>query len=146
MSGNQKRAWGNLIVWGLYLIASGVLFTVNNTVFFWQENSMRNTFYVITGAAIIAWFIMIIIIWLAKPETGMVSDERDNEIMSRVNSAAGPIAMTAVAVTSLALIVIYLEDEYSLVSSYFLIYITLINVVVYWLSQAIITLIAYKRS
>ena len=66
--------------------------------------------------------------------------------MSRVNAAAGPIAMTAVAVTSLALMIVYLEDRSSVMSPYFLIYITMINVVVYWLAQGIITLVAYRHS
>ena len=54
--------------------------------------------------------------------------------------------MTAVAVTSLALMIVYLEDRSSVMSPYFLIYITMINVVVYWLAQGIITLVAYRHS
>ena len=146
MSLNQKRAWGNIIVWCSYLTIAAIVLAVNKTIFFWQEDSLRNIFYGTTGAAVGAWFIMMLIIWIGKSKSGITTDERDNEIMSRVNSAAGPIAMTAVAVTSLALVIIYLEDRNSVISPYFLIYITLINVVVYWLAQAIITMVAYRRS
>ena len=66
--------------------------------------------------------------------------------MNRVNALAGPIAMTAVAATSLLLGLIYIEDKNSVISPYFLMYITMVNVVVYWLTQAIYTLIAYERS
>jgi hypothetical protein len=146
MSPNQKRAWGNVIVWGAFLVAAAIVLSINGTVSFWQEDSLRNTFYTITGVAIVAWFIMMLIVWLRTPKTATSSDERDSQLMSRVNAAAGPIAMTAVAVTALVLMIIYLEDKNSVISPYFLIYIALINIVVYWLAQGIITLIAYKRS
>jgi cobalamin synthase len=146
MSPNQKRAWGNIIVWGAFLVAAAILMSVNGTVFFWQEDSLRNTFYMITGVAIVAWFIMMLIVWMSTPKTATGSDERDSQIMSRVNAAAGPIAMTAVAVTALVLMIVYLEDKTSVISPYFLIYIALVNIVVYWLAQGIITLIAYRQS
>jgi hypothetical protein len=146
MTVNQKRAWGNIIVWGSFLVASAILLSVNETIFFWQEDALRNTFYAITGAAFVAWFIMMLVVWLTASRSKITADERDNEIMSRVNAAAGPIAMTAVAASALALMIIYLEDTSSLMSPYFLIYIIIINVVVYWLAQAINTLIAYRRS
>jgi hypothetical protein len=146
MSVNQKRAWGNVIVWGSFLVASAIVLGVNGTIFFWQENALRNTFYAITGAAFVAWFIMMLVVWLTASRSKITTDERDNEIMSRVNATAGPIAMTAVAASALALMIIYLKDKSSLMSPYFLIYIIIINVVVYWLAQAINTLIAYRRS
>ena len=143
---SQKMAWGNLIVWGSYLIALAVVLAVNGTVFFWQEDGLRNTFYIITGVAVAAFFIMMLLVWTAKARAGVVIDERDNEIMNRVNALAGPVAMTAVAATALALSIIYLKDKSSVMSPYFLLYITMINVVVYWLSQAIFTLIAYRMT
>jgi hypothetical protein len=146
MSVNQKRAWGNVIVWGSFLVASAIVLSVNGTIFFWQEDALRNTFYAITGAAFVAWFIMMLVVWLTASRSKITADERDNEIMSWVNAAAGSIAMTAVAASALALMIIYLKDKNSLMSPYFLIYIIIINVVVYWLAQAINTLIAYRRS
>ena len=145
MSPNQKRAWGNIIVWGAFLIAAIIILSVNGTVFFWQQDSLRNTFYTITGVAVAAWFIMMLVVWLSTPKM-TAGDERDYQIMSRVNAAAGPVAMTAVAVTTLVLMIFYLEDKTSVISPYFLIYIALVNIVVYWLAQGIITLIAYKHS
>jgi len=146
MTVNQKRAWGNIIVWGSFLVASAIVLSVNGTIFFWQEDGLRNTFYAITGAAFVAWFIIMLVVWLTASRSKITADERDNEIMSRVNATAGPIAMTAVAASALALMITYLEDKSSLMSPYFLIYIIIINVVVYWLAQAINTLIAYRRS
>ena len=146
MSTSQKMALGNLIVWGSYLVALAVALAVNGTVFFWQEDTLRNTFYIITGVAIVAFIIMMLVVWTAKARAGDVIDERDNAIMNRVNALAGPVAMTAVAVTALALSIIYLTDKSSVMSPYFLLYITMINVVVYWLSQAIFTLIAYRKN
>ena len=146
MSPSQKMAWGNLIVWGAYLVVMAIVLAINGTIFFWQEDSLRNAFYVITGAAIVAFIIMMLVVWIGKSKAGVTIDERDNEIMNRVNTLVGPIAMTAVAVTALVLMIVYLEDKNSVISPYFLIYITMINVVVYWLAQAIYTLVAYRRS
>ena len=146
MSPYQKFAWGNIIVWGLFLVASAIILSINGTIFFWQEDSLKNTFYVITGVAFGAFFIMMLAIWARTSRSVTASDERDNKIMNRVNAVAGPVAMTAVAATALVLMIIYLKDKNSVISPYFLIYIVLINVVIYWLSQAIITLIAYRRS
>jgi hypothetical protein len=101
MTVNQKRAWGNIIVWGSFLVASAIVLSVNGTIFFWQEDALRNTFYAITGAAFVAWFIMMLVVWLTASRSKITADERDNEIMSRVNAAAGPIAMTAVAASAL---------------------------------------------
>lgn len=146
MSPNQKRAWGNIIVWGSFLVALAIALGTNGTIFFWQEDSLRNTFYAITGAAFAAWFIMMLVVWLTTPKSGTTTDERDNQIFSRANSLAGPIALTAVAATALVLGLIYTEDKNSVMSTYFLMYITIINIVVYWLAQAVGTLIGYRRS
>ncbi|MFC1970550.1 hypothetical protein ACFLV0_01240 [Chloroflexota bacterium] len=146
MSASQKMAWGNVVVWGSYLVVLAIVLAVNGTVFFWQEDSLRNTFHAITGAAIAAFIIMMLVVWTRKSKAGATTDEKDNAIMNRVNALTGPIAMTAVAATSLVLGLIYIEDKNSVISPYFLMYITLINVVVYWLTQAIYTLIAYRRS
>ena len=140
MSPSQKMAWGS------YLVVSAIVLAVNGTIFFWQEDPLRNAFYAITGAAIAAFIIMMLVVWIGKSKAGVTIDERDNEIMNRVNALVGPIAMTAVAVTALVLMIVYLEDKNSVISPYFLIYITMINVVVYWLAQAIYTLVAYRRS
>jgi len=146
MSASRKMAWGNVIVWGTYLVVLAIVLAVNGTIFYWQEDSLRNTFYAITGAAMAAFIIMMLVVWMRKSKAGVTVDERDNAIMNRVNALAGPIAMTAVAAISLALGLVYIEDKNSVMSPYFLMYITMINVVVYWLAQAIYTLIAYRRS
>ena len=73
-------------------------------------------------------------------------DERDHKIMNRANALAGPIAIAAVAVTLLVISLTYVEDKNSVMSPYFLMYITFINLVAYWLAQAIHTLVAYRRN
>ena len=146
MSPNQKRAWGNVIIWGSLLIALAVFFAITGTVFFWLQDYTRTIFYTITGIAIAAWLLMMLVVWINTSKVGVTTDERDIEIMNRVNSAAGPIAMTAVAITSLVLMIVYLEDKTSVMSPYFLFYIMLTNIVVYWLAQGINTLVSYRRS
>jgi len=146
MSPSQKMAWGNVIVWGTYLIVLAIVLAANGTVLFWQENSLKNAFFTITGVAFAAFIIMMLFVWIRTSRAKVLIDERDHKIMNRANALAGPIAMTALAVTSLVLGLVYVEGENSVMSPYFLMYVTLINVVVYWLAQAIHILVAYKRN
>jgi len=139
-------AWGNLIVWGSYLVVLAIVLAANGTILFWQEDSLKNAFFTITGVAIAAFIIMMSLVWMRASRAKVTIDERDNKIMNRANALAGPIAMTALAVTSLVLGLIYVEDKNSAMSPYFLMYVTIINVVVYWLAQAIYTLVAYRQN
>lgn len=146
MSPNQKMAWGNVIVWGTYLIVLAIVLATNGTIQFWQQDSVKNAFFIITGVAVVAFIIMMLSVWIRASRARVTVDERDHKIMNRANALAGPIAMTALAVTSLVLGLVYIEDKNSVMSPYFLIYVTMINVVVYWLAQAIHTLVAYRRN
>ena len=146
MSPNQKMAWGNVIVWGTYLVVLAIVLAINGTVLFWQVDSLKNAFFIITGVAVAAFIIMMLFVWIRASRVKVTIDERDNKIMNRANALAGPIAMTALAVTSLVLGLVYIEDKNSVMSPYFLIYVTMINVVVYWLAQAIHTLAAYRQN
>lgn len=146
MSPNQKMAWGNVIVWGSYLVVLAIVLAANGTIQFWQEDSLKNAFFAITGVAMAAFTIMMLSVWIGASRARVAIDERDHKIMNRANALAGPIAMAALAATSLVLSLIYVEDKNSVMSPYFLMYITLINVVVYWLAQAIHTLIGYRQN
>jgi len=146
MSPNQKMARGNLIVWGSYLVVLAIVLAANGTILFWQEDSLKNVFFTITGVAMAAFIIMMLLVWVRASRARVTIDERDHKIMNRANALAGPIAIAAVAVTSLVLSLIYVEDKNSVMSPYFLMYVTLINLVVYWLAQAIHTLVAYRRN
>jgi len=146
MSPSQKMAWGNVIVWGTYLVVLAIVLAANGTILFWQEDSLKNAFFTITGVAFAAFVIMMSFVWMRASRARVTIDERDHKIMNRANALAGPIAMTALAVTSLVLGLVYIEDKNSVMSPYFLMYVTIINVVVYWLAQAIYTLVAYRRN
>jgi len=146
MSPSQKMAWGNVIVWGTYLVVLAIVLAANGTILFWQEDSLKNAFFTITGVAFAAFVIMMSFVWMRASRARVTIDERDHKIMNRANALAGPIAIAAVAVTSLVLSLIYVEDKNSVMSPYFLMYVSLINLVVYWLAQAIHTLAAYRRN
>ncbi len=146
MSPNQKMARGNIIVWGSYLVVLAIVLAANGTILFWQEDSLKNVFFTITGVAFAAFIIMMSLVWIRASKAKVTIDERDHKIMNRANALAGPIAMTALAATSLVLGLVYVEGTNSVMSPYFLMYVTLINVVVYWLAQAIYTLVAYRRN
>jgi cytochrome bd-type quinol oxidase subunit 2 len=146
MSPSQKMAWGNIIVWGSYLVVLAIVLATNGTILFWQEDSLKNAFFTITGVAMAAFVIMMSLVWIRASRAKVTIDERDHKIMNRANALAGPIAIAAVAVTSLILGLVYTEDKNSVMSPYFLMYVSLINLVVYWLAQAIHTLGAYRRN
>jgi hypothetical protein len=139
-------AWGNIIVWGSYFVVLAIVLAANGTILFWQEDSLKNAFFTITGVAIAVFIIMMSFVWIRASKAKVTMDERDNKIMNRANALAGPIAIAAVAVTSLVLSLIYVEDKNSVMSPYFLMYVALVNLVVYWLAQAIHTLVAYSRN
>ena len=145
ISPSQKMAWGNVIVWVTYLVVLAIVLAANGTILFWQEDSLKNAFFTITGVAVAAFIIILLFVWMRASRARVTIDERDHKIMNRANALAGPIAMTALAVTSLVLGLVYIEDKNSLMSPYFLMYVTLINVVVYRMAQAIYTLVAYRR-
>jgi cytochrome bd-type quinol oxidase subunit 2 len=145
MSPNQKMAWGNVVVWGSYLVVLTIVLAANGTILFWEEDSLKNAFFTITGVAVAAFITMMLFVWIRASRARATIDERDHKIMNRANALAGPVAMTALAVTSLVLGLVYIEDKNSVMSPYFLMYVTLINVVVYWLAQAIHILVAYRR-
>ena len=146
MSPSQKMAWGNVIVWGTYLVVLAIVLAANGTILFWQEDSLKNVFFTITGVAFAAFIIMMSLVWVRASKAKVTIDERDHKIMNRANALAGPIAIAAVAVTSLVLGLVYTEDKNSVMSPYFLMYVSLINLVVYWLAQAIHTLVAYRQN
>ena len=146
MAPNQKMAWGNVIVWGSYLVVLAIVLAANGTILFWQEDALKNVFFTITGVAFVAFIIMMLFVWMRASRARVTIDERDHKIMNRANALAGPIAIAAVAVTSLVLSLIYVEDKNSVMSPYFLMYVSLINLVVYWLAQAIHTLVAYRQN
>ena len=143
---SQKMSCGNVIVWGTYLVILAIVLAANRTILFWQEEFLKNVFFTITGVAFGAFIIMMLFVWIGASRARVTIDERDHKIMNRANALAGPIAMTALAVTSLVLGLVYIEDKNSVMSPYFLMYVTIINVVVYWLAQAIYTLVAYRRN
>jgi cytochrome bd-type quinol oxidase subunit 2 len=139
-------AWGNIVVWGTYLFVLAIVLGASGTIQFWQEDSLKNAFFTITGVAVAAFIIMMLLVWIRASRARVTMDERDHRIMNRANALAGPIAIAAVAVTSLVLSLIYVEDKNSVMSPYFLMYIAFINLVAYWLAQAIHTLVAYRRN
>jgi hypothetical protein len=146
MPPSQKMALGNVIIWGAYLVVLAIVLVTNGTILFWQEDSLKNAFFTITGATVTAFIIMLLFVWVRASRARVTIDERDHKIMNRANALAGPLAMAALAAISLVLSLVYIEDKNSVMSPYFLMYVTLINVVVYWLAQVVYTLVAYRRN
>ena len=58
MSLNQKCAWGQLMIFGALVVGWLVLFLAKGTIFYWQDDSMKTTFYILSGAAFVLLVLM----------------------------------------------------------------------------------------
>ena len=145
MTREQKRAWFNIGIWGIFLLACLVLFISRGTILFWQDEPMKTTFYVLCGLVFLSWFTMTALINLKRVEGEVAADERDIEIDKKAMAVAGPISMIFVGVTCLVLMIIYLKGKDSTISPYYLLLIAVFNPAVYWISKAIASLVMYAR-
>lgn len=145
MSLNQKCAWGQLAIFGLLIIGWVVLFVVNGTIFYWQENSMMMAFYSISGAGFVLLVLMNIWATLRRKRTEVSSDERDRAVFRRASLWATGISYTTVGVLLLAVAITYMNRGSDTVPVYFPLFIVLVGGVTLLLTQSIAALFLYSR-
>jgi hypothetical protein len=145
MSISQKLAWGQLIIFGGLLIGWLVLFISRGTIFYWQDDSMMNTFYILSGAAFALLVIMNLWVSIRRSQRQVAVDERDRSIFRRASLWATAISYTAVAALLLAVAIIYMNQGNDAIPVYFPLFIVLIGGVTLLLTQAITALILYRR-
>jgi hypothetical protein len=145
MSISQKLAWGQLVIFGGLLVGWLVLFISNGTIFYWQDDSMKNVFYFLSGAAFVLLVIMNLWVSIRRRRREATVDERDRSIFRRASLWATGISYTTVAALLLVVAISYMNQEKDSIPVYFPLFIVLIGGVTLLLTQAITALILYKR-
>ena len=145
MTISQKTAWVQLGIFGALVVGWAVLFIVNGTVFYWQDDSLKMTFYWLAAAAFAALVIMNIAASILKSRYGEIADERDKAIFRRASLWATGTSYTVVVALLLVLAITYMNKGSEAISVYFPLFIVLIGGATLLLTQAVAALIMYGR-
>lgn len=145
MSISQKCAWAQLGIFSMLVISWSVLFITKGTIFYWQDNAMKMTFYWLCTAAFAALVIMNIIASILKSRTKAATDERDRMIFRKASLWATGVSYSVVAALLLALAITYMNAGMETIPVYFLLFIVIVGGVTLILTQAITALLLYGR-
>jgi len=145
MTISQKTAWAQLAIFGALVIGWVVLFTINGTIFYWQDETMKMTFYWLCAAAFAALVIMNIVASILKGRLKAVTDERDKVIFRKASLWATGVSYSFVAALLLALAITYMDSGSETVPVYFPLFIVIVGGVTLLLTQAITALLLYGR-
>ncbi|HUT97247.1 MAG TPA: hypothetical protein VMW60_03905 [Dehalococcoidales bacterium] len=145
MTISQKTAWAQLAIFGALIIGWAVLFTLNGTIFYWQDEPMKMTFYWLCAAAFAALVIMNIVASILKGRLKAVTDERDKAIFRKASLWATGVSYSFVAALLLALAITYMDSGSETVPVYFPLFIVIGGGVTLILTQAITALLLYGR-
>ena len=145
MSMNQKCAWVQLMIFSSVIISWVVIFIVNGTIFYWQDDAMKMIFYIISAIGFVGLVIMNLIVSIFGGRGKLLSDERDKSIWRRASLWATGVSYTVVGTLLLVVAITYMNQGSEVVSVYFPLFIVLIGGVVLLLTQAITALILYNR-
>jgi len=142
---SQKTAWAQLAIFGLAVIGWVVLFSINGTIFYWQDNAMKMTFYWLCAAAFSALVVMNIVAVILKNRLKAVTDERDRSIFRKASLWATGVSYSVVAALLLALAIVYMDGGSETIPVYFPLFIVIVGGVTLILTQAITALLLYGR-
>lgn len=145
MTISQKTAWVQLAIFGVLVISWLALFIANGTIFYWQDNTMKMTFYWLCAAAFAALVIMNVTTGILKSRLKAVTDERDRMIFRKASLWATGVSYSVVAALLLALSITYMDGGSETVPVYFPLFIVIIGGVTLLLTQAITALLLYGR-
>jgi hypothetical protein len=145
MSMSQKFAWIQLLIFATVMIVWFVLFISRGTIFYWQDDSMMITFYILSGAGFASLVLMNLVASI-KGSRGVVrSDERDKSVWRKASLWAVGVSYTVVGVLLLVVAITYMNQGSDVISVYFPLFIVVIGGVVLLLTQALTALILYNR-
>jgi anti-sigma-K factor RskA len=145
MTISQKTIWVQLGIFAALIIGWAALFIVNGTIYYWQDGSMKMTFYWLCAAAFVALVIMNITASIVKNRSKAITDERDKAIFRRASLWATGTSYTVVVALLLALAITYMNNRQETVPVYFPLFIVLTGGVTLLLTQAIAALVMYGR-
>ncbi len=145
MSMNQKCAWTQLLIFVSVVIGWSVVFISNGTIFYWQDDSIMMTFYIISAFGFGLLVLMNIVVGIFGGRGRLTSDERDKSIWRRASLWATGVSYTIVGILLLLVSITYMNQGSNVISVYFPLFIVIIGGVTLLLAQAITALILYNR-
>ena len=145
MTISQKTAWTQTAVFAVLVVGWAVLFLWNGTVFYWQDDTMKMTFYWMNAAALTLFFILQVISAILKRNSKAGVDERDTAIFRRATLWATGMSYSVVIALLIVLAAVYMEKENASLSIYFPPFIVITGWVTLSLTQPIAALIMYGR-
>ena len=145
MTISQKTAWAQLGIFGALVISWVVLFSIKGTVFYWQDDAMKMTFYWFCAAAFAALVVMNVVATILKSRLNAVTDERDRSIFRKASLWATGTSYTVVVALLLVLAITYMDSGSETIPVYFPLFIVIVGGVTLTLTQAITALLLYGR-
>ncbi|MFC2026779.1 hypothetical protein ACFLUX_02260, partial [Chloroflexota bacterium] len=127
---NQKCAWVQLIIFAAVIISWLVIFISNGTIFYWQDDSVKMTFYILSAIGFAALVLMNLAVGILGGRGKLLSDERDKSIWRRASLWATGISYTVVVTLLLVLAIIYMNQSVEAISVYFPLFIVIVGGVV----------------
>ena len=145
MSISHKTAWIQLIIFSLLFIAWGILFAVNGTIFFWQNDPVKDIFYYSCAGAFAILFGLTLTVSIATHGRNALNDERDRLIFRTASFWATSISLVIVMIMLLSVSITYMNRDSAAVPVYFPLFIVLVGAALLMLTQAIASVIMYGR-
>ncbi len=145
MTLSQKTAWAQLGIFGALVISWVVLFSMKGTIFYWEDETIKMTFYWLCAAAFAVLVIMNVTAGILKNRLKAVADERDKSIFRKASLWATGVSYSVVAVLLLVLAIIYMDSGSETIPVYFPLFIVIVGGVSLLLTQAITALLFYGR-
>ncbi len=145
MSISHKTAWIQLSIFSLLFIAWAVLFGINGTIFFWQNEAVKDVFYYTCAGAFAVVFGLNLTVGIATRGRSVLNDERDRAVFRQASYWAAGITLALVLGVLVALTVVYMNRGGTTVSVYFPLFIALVACAALMLVQALASVIIYAR-
>ena len=145
MSISQKTAWIQLSIFSLLIITWAVLFGINGTVFFWQDETVKDVFYYTCAGAFAVVFGLNLTVGIATRGRSVLNDERDRAVFRSASYWAAGTTLMLVLAALVALTIVYMNRDSATVSVYFPLFIVLVACAVLMLVQALASVIIYAR-
>jgi hypothetical protein len=145
MSMSQKTAWIQLVIFSALVLSWVILFAINGTIFYWQDNTFKMIFYWLCAAAFAALVIMNITAGIIQSRNKEVVDERDKLIFRKASLWATGVSYSVVAALLLVVSITYMNENSDTIPVYFPLFIVIVGGVTLLLTQAITAILLYGR-
>lgn len=145
MSMSQKTAWTQLVIFSALVLSWVILFAINGTIFYWQDDTFKMTFYWLCAAAFAALVIMNIAAGIVQSRNKEIVDERDKLIFRKASLWATGVSYSVVAALLLVLSITYMNENSDTLPVYFPLFIVIVGGVTLLLTQAITAILLYGR-